>query len=68
MHELSTSDAACVVRVWIEPGDPVLRGRIESVPGDATVVARGVDELVTAVRDELARLELLLAHRADGRG
>jgi hypothetical protein len=60
VREADTADAACVVRVWIEPGDPVLRGRISTVPGAATIAARGVDDLVDAVRAELTRLEALL--------
>ncbi|MFC4065950.1 hypothetical protein [Actinoplanes subglobosus] len=60
MGETDTADAACIVRVWIEPGDPVLRGRISTVPGTVTIVARGVDDLVDAVRAELTRLESLL--------
>ncbi|MGW0229315.1 hypothetical protein ACWDWO_13445 [Actinopolymorpha singaporensis] len=62
MREPSTADAACIVRVWVEPSDRALRGRVESVPGDAAVVARGVEELVAAVRDQLERLERLLEH------
>ncbi|GAA0460588.1 hypothetical protein Ade02nite_14900 [Paractinoplanes deccanensis] len=66
MREPGTADATCIVRVWLEPGDPVLRGRVESVPGGAAVAARGVEELVAAVREELARLERLLATRPGG--
>lgn len=63
MREPDTADAACIVRVWMEPGDPVLRGRISCVPETVTVTARGVEELVDAVRAELARLERLLTDR-----
>ena len=65
MHEPSTADASCVVRVWVEPGDRTLRGRVESMPAGASVVARGVDELTAAVRDQLERLEWLLGRRPD---
>ena len=63
VREPRTVDAACIVRVWVEPSDRVLRGRVESVPGDAAVVARGLEELVAAVRDQLERLERLLARQ-----
>lgn len=64
MREPSTADAACIVRVWVEPSDRTLRGRVESVPGGSPVVARGVEELALAVRDQLERLERMLARRA----
>ena len=67
MREPSTADASCVVRVWVEPGDGVLRGRVESAPGHAVVVARGVEELVTAVRDQLRQLEVALGRQAGDR-
>lgn len=65
MHEPNTADASCVVRVWVEPGDHALRGRVESVPAGASVVARGVDELTAAVREQLERLERLLGRPLD---
>lgn len=65
MREPSTADGACIVRVWVEPDDRVLRGRVASVPGDAAVVARGLDELMAAVQDQLERLERLLERQVD---
>ncbi len=65
MHEPSTADASCVVRVWVEPGDRALRGRVESVPPSGSVVGRGVDELTAAVRDQLERLERLLGRQVE---
>jgi len=67
VREPSTADAACIVRVWVEPGDGVLRGRVESTVGDAVVVARGVEELVSAVREQLRELQVRLAGQAGHR-
>ncbi len=48
----STADAACVIRLWMERDDPVLRGRVEA--GGA---ARGVDDLLVLVRRRLEDIE-----------
>ena len=57
MNEPRTADAACIVRLWLERGDPVLRGRIESTMDAGTAAARGIDDLTTAFAAELHRIE-----------
>ena len=52
----------------MERGDPVLRGRVESTLDEATVTARGIDELTGAVRAQLDRIEQALARAASGGG
>jgi len=58
--ERSTTDGACIVRVWVEPGDRTLRGRVESVPGGPPVAAYGVTDLLAAVRVQLEQLQQVL--------
>ncbi|HEV8164864.1 MAG TPA: hypothetical protein VGR74_10540 [Actinomycetota bacterium] len=65
MNEPSTADAACIVRLWLERGDPVLRGRIEStLDGGTASTARGIDDLAIAFAAELHRIEKTLANDA----
>ncbi|HEY7073431.1 MAG TPA: hypothetical protein VH479_25115 [Acidimicrobiales bacterium] len=62
MNAPSTADAACIVRLWLERGDPVLRGRIEStLDGGTAACARGIDDLASALAAELHRIETALA-------
>jgi hypothetical protein len=62
VNEPSTADAACIVRLWLERGDPVLRGRIEStLDGGTAATARGIDDLTAAFTAELQRIETALA-------
>jgi hypothetical protein len=68
VDEPRTVDAVCVVRLWMERGDPVLRGRVESTLDEGTVTARGVDELTGAVRAQLDHIEQALARAASGGG
>jgi hypothetical protein len=63
VREPSTADAACIVRIWIEPGDAILRGRVTTLPAGTSVAARGVAELVGAVQSALEWLEELLARQ-----
>ena len=62
VNEPSTADAACIVRLWLERGDPVLRGRVEStLDGGPATGARGIDDLTIAFAAELHRIESALA-------
>jgi hypothetical protein len=60
VDEPRTADAACLVRLWMEGGDTVLRGRVESTIDDTSTTAQGIDGLTTAVAAELARIERAL--------
>jgi hypothetical protein len=61
-----TADATCIVRLWVERDDPVLRGRIESTLDGTSLAARGVDELLATVEVELHRIERALVRQLDG--
>ena len=61
-----TADATCIARLWVERGDPVLRGRIESTLERASTTARGLDELVATIRSELDCIERELVRQLDG--
>lgn len=61
VEEPNTADAACVVRLWVERGDPVLRGRVESTPYGSPATARGVDELASMLRGRLQLIEAILS-------
>lgn len=60
-----TADATCIARVWMERQDPVLRGRIQSTLDGPAVTARGVDEVVAALRAELDRIERALVRQLE---
>jgi hypothetical protein len=66
VDEPSTADATCIARLWVERGDPVVRGRIESTLDRRSFTGRGVDELTALIRDELTRIENALAGPVDG--
>lgn len=66
MDEPSTADATCTVRLWVERGDPVVRGRVESTIDRRSSTGRGVDELSALVQAELARIESALVGPTDG--
>jgi hypothetical protein len=61
-----TADATCIVRLWVERADPVLRGRIESTLDGTSVTARGLDELLATIRAELHGIERALVRQLDG--
>jgi hypothetical protein len=52
-----TPGAVVVVHTWVEPHDPVLRGRLVEPVAFGRPAARGVDELTALVRDALVHLE-----------
>jgi hypothetical protein len=62
VNKPSTTDGACIVRLWLERGDPLLRGRIEStLDGGTAATARGIEDLTVAFAAELHRIEKALA-------
>lgn len=63
----STTDGTCIVRVWLEGSDWTLRGRVESVPGDGPVAARGVPDLLRVIQVQLEVLQRRLAERSTAR-
>jgi hypothetical protein len=58
-----TLDHLLLLRLWMEPHDGVLRGRLVDGPVVVGRAFRGVDEIAAAVRLALEDIELDLAAR-----
>lgn len=53
----ASSDTTLVIRVWTEPGDSLLRGRVINITSGDEWVGRGADRLLEAVENLLRQLE-----------
>lgn len=52
-----TRDATLTLRVWQEPHDPVLRGRLTCLPAEKEVTVVGTDQILAAVAAALDSFE-----------
>lgn len=53
----ASSETTVVIRVWTEPRDKLLRGRVIDITSGDELVARGVEGLLEAVGELLDRFE-----------